>query len=72
MDIRDLRILLSSIIELRELWHELMDPRRGSNTGTADIVHDIGLDRLERVESGEYYSSWADRKGIAEDSSGGI
>jgi hypothetical protein len=62
MDIKDLRILLSSIIELRELWHELMDPRRGANTGTADIIHDLGLDRLERVESGEYFSEWDHRR----------
>ncbi len=71
MDIKDLRILLSSIVELRELWHEQMHPDKG-NPFIADKVHDMGIDRLERVESGEYYSSWADRKRIAKDSSGGI
>lgn len=62
MDIRDLRILLTSIIELRELWHELMNPEKGFNENTADIIHEIGLDRLERVESGEYFSEWDYRR----------
>jgi hypothetical protein len=62
MDIKDLRILLSSIIELRELYGQLIDPARGNNGITADIIHETGMERLERVESGEYYSEWNHRR----------
>lgn len=64
MDIKDLRILLSSIVELRELYGDLMNPTKGANGTTAGIIHEMGMERLERVESGEYYSSWANRTGI--------
>jgi hypothetical protein len=56
MDTKDLRILLTSIIEIRELYAELMDPRRGASVHTCDAIHDLGMERLERVESGKYYS----------------
>lgn len=65
MDIRDLKILLSSIIELRELYNELCNPAKGFNENTAHIVHELGMVRLERVESGEYFSEWNNRR-IAE------
>ena len=71
MDIKDLRILLSSIIELRELYAQLVDPSRGANLIAAEIVHKLGMERLERVESGEYYSEW-DYRRIAENPSGSI
>jgi hypothetical protein len=69
MDIKDLRILLSSIIELRELYGELVNPARGANGTMADIIHETGMERLERVESGEYYSEW-DHRRITENPSG--
>jgi len=56
MDTKDLRILLSSIIELRELYGQLVDPAKGANGTMADIIHEMGMERLERVESGKYYS----------------
>lgn len=71
MDIKDLRILLSSIIELRELYAQLIDPTKGANGTMAEIIHDTGMERLERVESGEYFSEWNYRR-IAENPSGSI
>ena len=71
MDIKDLRILLSSIIELRELYGQLVDPSRGANGIMAEVIHEMGMERLERVESGEYYSEWNHRR-IAENPSGSI
>ena len=62
MDIKDLRILLSSIIELRELYGQLVDPARGANGTMAEIIHETGMERLERVESGEYFSEWNNRR----------
>lgn len=62
MDIKDLRILLSSIVELRELYGDLMNPTKGANGTTAGIIHEMGMERLERVESGEYFSEWNNRR----------
>lgn len=62
MDTKDLRILLSSIIELRELYGQLVDPARGANGTMAEIIHETGMERLERVESGEYFSEWNNRR----------
>jgi hypothetical protein len=56
MDTRDLRILLTSIIEIRELYSELIDPRKGASVQTCEAIHELGMERLERVESGKYYS----------------
>lgn len=70
MDIKDLRILLSSIIEIRELYAQLIDPARGNNGVIADIIHDTGMERLERVESGKYYSEHY-HSGTDTDSGGG-
>ena len=56
MDIKDLRILLNSIIELRELYGEIVDPRNGATVKLCESIHDLGMERLERVESGKYYS----------------
>lgn len=69
MDIRDLRILLSSIVELRELYAQLIDPRNGANGTMAGEVDELGRERLERVESGEYFSKWNNRR-IAENPGG--
>jgi hypothetical protein len=69
MDIKDLRILLSSIVELRELYAQLVDPKNGANGTMAEVIHDTGMERLERVESGEYYSEWDNRR-ITENPSG--
>lgn len=62
MDTKDLKILLSSIIELRELYGQLVDPARGANGTMAEIIHETGMERLERVESGEYFSEWNNRR----------
>lgn len=62
MDTKDLKILLSSIIELRELYGQLVDPARGANGTMAEIIHETGMERLERVESGEYFSDWNNRR----------
>lgn len=71
MDIKDLRILLSSIIELRELYGYLVDPKNGANGTMADLIDQLGMERLERVESGEYFTEWNHRR-IAENPSGSI
>lgn len=61
------KILLSSIVELRELFDELNDPKRGLNPFTAAIIHKISMERIERYRNGEYDTESGD-SGVDEDS----
>lgn len=63
------KILLSSIVELRELFDELNDPKRGLNPFTAAIIHEISMERIERYRSGEFDTKPSD-SGTDEDSDG--
>ena len=69
MDSADRKILLASIVEVREAYHEAMNPLYGSNPVTAEMLHWLSLERLERWELGEYATTGD--SGVAEDSSGG-
>lgn len=69
MDSRDRKILLASIVEVREAYHEAMNPLYGSNLIAAEMLHLLSLERLERWELGEYATTG--NSGVAEDSSGG-
>jgi hypothetical protein len=54
------RILLASIVELRGLYHELIDPRNGNNPIAATMVYYEMLERIKRWEHGEFYSKPSD------------
>jgi len=56
VDSRSQQILLTNILELQELYAELMDTRWGANTHSAEAVRLEIIDRLERWERGEFYS----------------
>jgi hypothetical protein len=67
MESRDHRILLASLVELRECYHGLVVSMQDN---AASFMHELMLERLGRLERGEFYSESSD-SGIAEDSDGG-
>jgi hypothetical protein len=61
----DYRILLASIVEARETYHALMG---AGQTNTADLMHDDIIERMERLELGQYY--YGHNRGTATPSNG--
>lgn len=51
----DYRILLASIVEARECFHEQYV---GGQLNLADRLHDDILERVDRLERGEYYNGY--------------
>lgn len=52
MTLADRRILLASLVEVKELWHELL---QNGNLNSAEELKPIIYDRAFRVENGNYF-----------------
>lgn len=52
MSLESRRILLASLIEVKELWHELV---ASGQTNAADSVKPLIYERARRVENGQYF-----------------
>lgn len=63
MESRDHRILLSSIVELRECYAALV---LSGQDNAANFMHGLMVERVGRLERGEFYSESSD-SGAAED-----
>lgn len=63
MESRDHRILLASIVELRECYAESV---LGLQDNAANLMHELMVERVGRLERGEFYSE-SSGSGTSED-----